>query len=249
MPGRTEITAASNARFKAWKRLAEGQDRVEETTLVCGRRIVEELACSDPQGMRTWIVPAGYDGVLPGPAVPEVALSPALFREVDVFGTRHPILEMDVRDRVSALPPELPAGLNLALPVQDPVNLGAVVRSAVGLGCRSVVLLPGACNPFHVKAVRTSAGAVFRCRLVRNDPAGAVSWGNCPVVALDASGVPIREFRFPERFVLLVGQEGQGVRPRDVNADHVVSLPMERIESYNAGVAAALAMYEWRRQQ
>jgi len=271
----TTISAATNARFKAWRKLAEGAVRPDKTTLVFGKRLAVETAAMEgplsPPPV-AWIVVRGWGEGFPPPSrfprpstplgagqggtkcqtpgpppdqCPVFELAPELFRELDVFGTHHPILEVSIEGRVEPLadPGVLPNGLNVAVPVQDPVNLGAIVRSAVGLGASSVLLLPGACSPFHPKAVRTSAGAVFRARLL----AAHAAIG--PVVGLDASGEPIEGFSFPDRFVLLVGQEGVGVSGAALKPDYLLRLPMQGIESYNAGVAAALAMFEWRRRR
>ncbi len=249
------IESAANPRFKSWRRTAAGQVRKTGRTLVAGRRIVTELIELE-QADIAWILPDDFTEPLPGPeAVPRFVLARTLFKELDQLGTGYPLLDVPIADRIGPLPDTLEPGIHVAVPTQDPVNVGAIVRTAVGLGVESILLLPGAAHPFHPRTVRASAGAVFRIPL-RTLPALAdLADHRCPVFALEADGEDIRTVPCPERAVLLVGQEGPGhAVTADENARERlpwrrVSVPMSGIESYNAGVAAALALYEWTRQR
>ena len=236
--------------------MAAGEVKEHGRTLVFGSRLSIEVA-ETIFWRRSWIVPEGYGGVLPDVGRPVVRLARKLFDELDIFGTGAPFLEVE-------LPEELPgvnvaaSGLCVAVPFQDPANVGAVVRSAVGLGASGAFLLPGSANPFHPRSVRTSSGAVFRCRFAQiRSVAEAEMLGFRPIY-LDSGGEAIEEFEFPTKGLLVVGVEGPGigglcgaVQGRSGLSSCVskfVRLPMEGIESYNAATAAALAMYEWRRR-
>jgi tRNA G18 (ribose-2'-O)-methylase SpoU len=256
MERRQRIESPRNARFRCWSEVAQGAVREWGRTLVAGARLTAELATAPDPCPRAWIVPCGWDQPLPGPAsIPVFEVPAARFRRLDVLGTHHPLLEVGIEARVGAAPRELAPGMHVALPVQDPVNAGAIIRSAAGLGATSVLLLPGCAHPFHPRAVRTSAGAVFHVAMHQVGPEDFVRWA-VPVLLLDRGGEPIAGFRFPGAFVLLVGREGEGIEPlTGLRAElvragvpvFVLSLPMQRVESFNANVAAALAMYEWRR--
>ena len=216
---------------------------------VC-REVVERLT---PDRM-AWLLPSGFEGELPGAGrVERHVLARGLFDELDRFGTGHPLLDVCVEGLVEPVATPVD-GLFLVLPLQDPVNVGAVIRTAAGLGISGAFLLPSCANPFHPKSVRTSAGAVFRLPLhPLADPADLADQG-FDLVGLDSHGAPIDGFRFPKRTALLVGQEGgglsqtSGLPPRKHVRISIVALPMQGIESYNANVAAALAMYEWKRR-
>jgi len=243
-----KIESVSNPRFKEWRRIASGQIRKVGRTLVSGKRQVEEIAAGRNRVVG-WLAPEGWRGPMP-PALPCFELARALFDELDQFGTGYPLLDVDVVGLVQPLPGTLGDGMYVAIPLQDPANVGAAIRSAAGLSASGAFLLDGCASPFHPKAVRASAAAVFRLPLF---DAGSLErlpgLGFC-VLALDAGGVDIRGIEFPRKFALVVGQEGPGIAPLEVAGIPLlkVSLPMDRIESYNAGVAAALAMWEFRRR-
>ena len=138
----------------------------------------------------------------------------------------------------------------LLVPFQDPVNVGAVVRSAAAFGVRNVVLLREAATPFHPKSIRAGGSTVFLAlfhegpsiRDIRETFPG-------PVVALSMDGEDIDRFEFPETFALLPGMEGQGL-PEGIEFDHRVRIPMEpEVESLNAAAATAVALYEWKRRK
>jgi tRNA G18 (ribose-2'-O)-methylase SpoU len=249
------IASPSNLRFKLWRRQADGEVRKTGRTLVCGARVCHEVASTLPEERMAWIVPADFEGELPGSAaIPRHELARGLFSELDRFGTGYPLLDVAVDDRIVPPPTEFRAGLYLALPLQDPVNVGAVIRTAAGLGVSGVFLLPSCANPFHPRSVRTSAGAVFKLPLHAIDDLAELAARGLEIVGLDSGGEPIEAYRFPERAVLLVGQEGGGLAQTGglSTLKHVrisvVALPMQGIESYNANVAAALAMYEWKKR-
>jgi len=132
------------------------------------------------------------------------------------------------------------------VPFQDPENVGAVVRSAVAFDVDRIILLAESANPFHPKAVRASAGTVFSARLFQG-PSLSELPHDLPVIALSSSGQPLAQARFPESFCLLTGMEGPGLPPRWQAS--AVAIPMAPgVESLNAAVATAIALYEWRRQ-
>jgi tRNA(Leu) C34 or U34 (ribose-2'-O)-methylase TrmL len=257
----SSLSSPSNPRFKAWRRAAAGETRKTGRTLAGGRRLTVELARDFPHLCRSWLIPEGWEAPLPGPAtVARFSLAAPLFRSLDLLGTGHPLLEMEVSDLVSPLPDSLPDGMFLAIPLQDPANVGAVLRSAAGLGAGAAFLLPGCANPFHPKAIRAAAGNQFRLPLYAVEDLDSIRALGCRPLLLDSAGGPIGEYPFPKRFAFVLGVEGPGASSLEEmvgtgRAERVripmdrISLPAERIESYNAAVAAALAMYEWRRRR
>jgi len=139
--------------------------------------------------------------------------------------------------------------------VTDPRNLGAVIRSAEGAGATGVIL--PAHNSARVTPVvaRSSAGAVEHLpvavvpNLARylNDVKGPRLW----IYAADAAGIPMGETDLSGGLTLVFGAEGKGLRPLVRRAcDATVSIPLAgRVESLNVSVAAAVLLYEARRQR
>lgn len=129
--------------------------------------------------------------------------------------------------------------------LQDPGNIGTIIRTANAAGYTDIYLVNCA-DVYSPKAVRASMGGVFYVRLheggydeVFNALAGV------PLITADVSGEDIFDFKAPEKFCLCIGNEGGGVSDTVVNQSaYKVKIPMrETCESLNAGVSAAVAMY------
>ncbi len=145
----------------------------------------------------------------------------------------------------------------LAENMQDPGNVGTMVRTAAAFGFDGV-LLAGACaDPWSPKAVRASMGAAFRLRIWERGDGEAV------MTELEEEGLPVYaaalseqaeragSFRFPERFVLAVGNEGHGLSEAVLkSARRIIRIPMAPgAESLNAAAAAAVLMWEAYRER
>jgi TrmH family RNA methyltransferase len=152
--------------------------------------------------------------------------------------------------------PEWPAEGGVALwldRIQDPGNVGAIVRSAAGLGAEAVLLSPSCADPFGASAIRGSAGAVFRIPvgrdiglagvMVRVRDSGGEVW------ATDSRGQKIDDWQPSEPCLLLIGAEGVGLDPEVADlADGTVAIPMSRgIESLNVAVATGILLQHLRR--
>jgi RNA methyltransferase, TrmH family len=125
--------------------------------------------------------------------------------------------------------------------VNDPGNVGTVLRSALAFGAASVAVGPGTADPFGPKAVRASMGAVFAVPVAR---VGAVEELPGRTVALVArAGRPLRDAE-EEEVTLVVGSEREGLPAAVVAAcDEVAHIPI-RSESLNAAMAATIGLYE-----
>jgi TrmH family RNA methyltransferase len=172
----------------------------------------------------------------------------------DIAPTRNPQGVLAIADEPS--PVEWPAEEGVALwldRIQDPGNVGAIIRSAAGLGAEAVLLSPDCADPFGSSAVRGSAGSVFRIPvgrdvglagvMVRVRESGGQVW------ATDSLGEKIDDWRPPEPCLLLLGAEGVGLDPDVAElADGTVAIPMSRgIESLNVAVATGILLQHLRR--
>jgi len=132
--------------------------------------------------------------------------------------------------------------------VQDPGNVGTLIRAAQAFGLSGVMALEGTADPFNPKAVRASAGALAHISVLRIPWDEAEAWlaeRDVPVLVADAGGEDIGGFEAPSRWALGVGNEGAGPREALVSsAMHVLSIPMDRtVDSLNAGVAGAILLF------
>ena len=123
--------------------------------------------------------------------------------------------------------------------VADPGNVGTLVRTADGFGA-AVALAAGCADPTGPKALRASAGSIWRVPLVE---AGA----GRRVALVAHGGAPLAEVDLRGEVVFLLGAEREGL-PAEVERDVEARIPIEGAESLNVAAAGAIALYEWRRQ-
>jgi TrmH family RNA methyltransferase len=125
--------------------------------------------------------------------------------------------------------------------VNDPGNVGTVLRSALAFGASSVALGPGTADPYGPKAVRASMGALFSVPVTRVREPGELPARRIALVA--GEGAPLRELA-PGELTFVVGAEREGLPPEVVAAcDEVAHIPIA-FESLNAATAATVALYE-----
>jgi RNA methyltransferase, TrmH family len=220
------ITSAQNQTLKLVRKLhsrrwrdklglfvAEGEDLVD-AALGAGLEPVELLVAGET------VVPELLAQVS---SLPHPARAIAVFRHED-------------------LPPfeQRPAALSLWR-VGDPGNVGTLIRTADAFGA-SVELSPASADPTGPKALRASAGAVFRV------PIGEAAGQRIGLVA--RGGKPLRELEFGASTVFVLGAEREGL-PEEVLArcDALATIPTSGpAESLNVAAAGAIALYEWSRR-
>lgn len=263
-----KITSARNDRVRYAAKLARRRYRQREGRfLVEGPRLVGEALTSGTVLHSVFLCPEmfpeDYGGLLSAlPAgVPVLELPPAVFRQVALTDSPQGIVAVADMRRWTWEDCCRPAagGAELVVAVdglQDPGNLGTIIRAAEALGAGGVLLGTGTADPWNPKAVRATMGAIFRFPVAVEVDLPA------RLAALRGRGMRVRvaaarasrpayevDWRGPAAFVL--GNEGAGVSPEVAAlADETVSIPMPgRAESLNAGMAAGILLYEALRQR
>lgn len=139
--------------------------------------------------------------------------------------------------------------------IQDPGNLGTVVRSAEAFGANGVLLAEKTVSRFNPKAVRASAGSLFRLPVVTVKLAGVAAQlrerGLRLVATSSHQGTPVDQAELSGALAIFLGSEGAGL-PREAmnHMDEVLAIPHSpRVESLNAGIAASILLYEAARQR
>ena len=143
--------------------------------------------------------------------------------------------------------------------LQDPGNLGTILRSAEAFGSAGVVLGEGTVSRFNSKVIRASAGSMFRLPLLSAKAIGgseqAISElrrAGLRVIATSShKGTPLHEADLAMPAGIFIGGEGSGLpKPLMAQMDETVEIPhADRVESLNAGVAASILLYEAARQR
>jgi len=144
----------------------------------------------------------------------------------------------------------------LAENLNDPGNIGTLVRTAAAAGANGAVFTPGSCDVFSPKVLRAAAGAVLRLPIIANaepeETFAALKSNSIPIFAAHPRGNALPyELNLRENFCLLIGNESRGISEIAQNhADALVRLPMTNdTESLNASVAGSILLYEAVRQR
>ncbi len=134
--------------------------------------------------------------------------------------------------------------------VADPGNLGTILRTCDGVGALGVILLDHSTDPYDPTAMRASMGAIFTQKLVKSDFEHFSAWAKVLAIPIIGTSGAARSdyhfFHYPDKFVLLMGSERQGLSDNYLAlCSQVISIPMlGRSDSLNLGVAAGVVLYE-----
>ena len=245
------ITSRKNPLLEHMRRLDSAAYRLERGEFLCDSpKLVEEalrhgaqvvsLAVSDGVAL-----PEGVDA-----SVRCVTVPPDVMASISPVRTPQGMLAA-CRMPDTALPEKLTGQRYVVLDgVQDPGNVGTVIRTADAFGCDGVMLLTGCADPYSVKTLRSSMGAVFRLPVwctdaetlhVRLRDAGLPLYG----AALRDDTADVRTLPL-HRCAIAIGSEGRGLTAQVLTlCDRTVRIPMEaHCESLNAAMAAAVLLWE-----
>lgn len=173
-----------------------------------------------------------------------VAVDKAIFDELDISGTHAPLLLAHTPEISEADLTKAPVGLEILCALGDPLNVGALLRSAAAFGASKVILLKECASPFHPKAGRAASASTLITPLAKGPSIRDLASAAGPILALDMKGKSLATFAWPTNARLLIGEEGQGV-PSANNFDYL-AIPMAKdVESLNATVAASIALFSY----
>lgn len=244
------LTSKANPRFKDLQARLRPTGGRREATLLLGEKLIEAwaVARAKPAGQR--LRPALWLRLAEAPphpleatlGVPIQVLGEALMRELAEAGSPPEYaLLMDLGPEPDG---PLPSRVLGAWGIQDPGNLGAILRSAAAFGFQEALLGPGCTDPFHPRALRGSMGAAFLLPLRRMERL-SVDPGHWFALDGGPGAVPLAAADLAEPLRLWVGNEGHGwagvALPPDVQR---LAIPIQGVESLNAAVAAGIACYE-----
>lgn len=137
--------------------------------------------------------------------------------------------------------------------VQDPGNVGTILRTAEALDADAVVALPGSADLWNAKVVRGAMGSLFRLPAFHASAEALVAFCRDQHISIwtaDGAGEPVDSLsgRAPERLAIVVGNEGSGVsRALTEAAERSVAIPVRGVESLNVAIATGILLYALRR--
>ncbi len=250
-----EIESKNNPIYKWVKRISTGKKTPEEVhyAIIEGQKLLDEAARSkisikavfstDPESLELDYCSIAYKLPLqllkevskmttPGVPLGVIELAPAMSLENTLEKSRC-VLVLDQ--------------------VQDPGNLGTIIRTAEAMGIDAVLLLSGTCSYLNSKAIRASMGSIFRVP-VFSDLALMESFSTLKdktftILSADMEGKSLFGYEFPAKTALVMGQEGRGIAPEiKKECTDSLAIPMQgKVESLNVATSAAICMYEWQK--
>ena len=247
----SEISSPRNTQLKRWTSLLDSKGlKQHQQCLVSGKTLVPQILSQHPQLCLEVIHPhLRSTFFMTPPHVVHYRLTHELFRNLDLLGTKSPILVCRfplISPANLTTPPE---GLEILCPFGDPRNVGAIIRSCSAFDVTSLILLEEAAHPFHPKSIRASSGAVFHqrmswgARLADLQDEEVLKW----IIALDLRGKNLSSWKWPEKVRLLIGEEGLGL-PRQTFPTTLTIPQTKKANSLNAATAATIALYSYRQQ-
>jgi len=247
-------------RIRALRRDADLRDR-EQLFVAEGLHLVQEALASGAEierllfSARLLRYPEGR-GLLDGAASNGIAtheLDGRLLDSLQDAQTAQPVMALVRRACVEE--PEVSTLEVVADGIQDPGNLGGIVRTADAAGADRFHVTARSADPFHPRAIRATAGSVFRLVPSRDDDAkilkGLRSRGLRLIGAAPGTATPLSAVDLTLPLALCFGSEGSGLSPGwDEALDERISIPMRRgVESLSVAAAAAVLLFECVRQR
>jgi TrmH family RNA methyltransferase len=207
------------------------------------------LAEAKAAGLEFELIAVREGDKLPFHTESRVTLTAAAFRAVTQTVTPQGVIaivkvkEVDVRSAIEAAT-QARWPLVVLDGVQDPGNVGAICRTAAAAGAPALAVLESTADPYGPKAVRASAGNVFRLKVAHatwKDLKGLDGYG-----ASSTGGAPLAEAPIESAGMIILGSEAHGLSRNDLKL--VTVPPTEGVESLNVAAAAALILFEIRRR-
>lgn len=210
-----------------------------------GERLVAEIPASDIGAV---YMSLSYREAHPGERCDHILKDADFARLAD---TMHPQgVLATVKQRKYTLPEVLGGNIYIILEtIQDPGNLGTIIRTAEAAGVSAVIMNKGCADIYSPKVVRSTMGSIFRVPFIYTDDlAGTISEikrDGVTVYAASLSGSDMYDVQLDKRRAFIIGNEGSGITEEIMEiADHRISIPMSgKVESLNAAVSAAVLIF------
>jgi RNA methyltransferase, TrmH family len=260
-----ELTSSQNEQVKKWKKLHTRKGRLQMGALLIeGAHLITEAIHSHIPFYSLLVDVNKRElamKMLDGHSIPAncYALPTPLF--ASIVATESPqgmaaVVEMPSTSWTQLMSGSVGEAVYLLLDaMQDPGNLGTMMRTAEAAGVTGLCLGTGTVDPFQAKVVRAAAGSIFRLPFVQGDlreMMAQLQQSNLTIIGTSPrAGMTYFQYRFPERSAILLGNEGRGIDPalqRQIDVE--VMIPMLGCtESLNVSTTGAILLYERVRQR
>ena len=133
--------------------------------------------------------------------------------------------------------------------IQDPGNLGAIIRSAVAFNIKTIIMSPKTVDLYNEKVIRATEGLIFKLNFIREDLTKVIN--NLKEAGYQIYGTNVRygtnlrEIKFNKLRAIIIGNEGRGMNSNlEELCDTLINIPIANCESLNASVASSIIFYE-----
>ena len=235
------ITSVNNDKIKELTRLKDKKYRdLNDLFFVEGKDLCD--SAYEHGLLRELYILDGYDNIYDG--IPYTYVSSEVMKKIsdlgsisEYYGVCSKIIEGDVGNRILVLDD-----------IQDPGNLGTIIRSAVAFNFDTLVLSHGTVDLYNPKVVRSTKGMLFKTNIiVRDITSFLLELDDYTIYGTDVTnGVDIKTESIPSKVAIVIGNEGRGISDEVRELCHkFIYLKMNsECESLNAGVSASIIMYE-----
>lgn len=233
------IESVSNQKFKFLNKLKMKKYRDKENSFIIeSKKLVDEAIASSAKVDFIFL----KEGVSYETSYKTLVFSESLFTKLS---------SMTSPDGIGAVikkkdPVEISSSKILLLDgINDPGNLGTMIRSAEAFGFKDVILMPGTADVYNEKTLRASMGSIFRLNILNKTYDDIKKLKSCyRILSADMDGLDIRNYKKDSKIIIAIGNEANGLSQemREIT-DDFIKIPMEgEIESLNAAIAASIIM-------
>lgn len=241
-----EITSLTNAKVKQWSKYKEKKHRDKDHKfLIEGEHLIEEAHKANL--IECILIEQGKENMFPAYETYEVTRDILKKLSDSVSGTY--IMAVCHMPNISSI--DFGNKVIVLDDVQDPGNVGTIIRTAFSFGYTSIVLSNHSVDVYNEKVIRSTQGALFHMQIIRGDIMELLQQLKQQGITLYATSLheatPLQQTPKKTPCALIFGNEGNGVS-KDVTdySDHKVFIEMETFESLNVAVAAGICMYEFK---
>ena len=243
------ISSVNNAKVKDWVRLQNSRYRNETGTfLVEGEHLIEE---AERTGLLTGLI--YLEGKQPlYQTENQYEVNEAVMKKISTNTSLNSYIGIckfmttdndNISDQIIVLDN-----------IQDPANIGGIIRTALALGYRDILLSLDSVDMYNEKLIKASQGAIFHLNVVKSEIREyllELKKKDYKILATDLAGtVYIEDLKIPDKYALIFGNEGQGIG-KDILAlaDICFKIPLETFDSLNVLSAASICLYELKKEK
>ena len=241
-----EITSLTNAKVKQWSKYKEKKHRDKDHKfLIEGEHLIEEAHKANL--IECILIEQGKENMFPAYETYEVTRDILKKLSDSVSGTY--IMAVCHMPNISSI--DFGNKVIVLDDVQDPGNVGTIIRTAFSFGYTSIVLSNHSVDVFNEKVIRSTQGALFHMPIIRGDIMELLQELKQQGITLYATSLheatPLQQTPKKTPCALIFGNEGNGVSKDVIDySDHKVFIEMKTFDSLNVAVAAGICMYEFR---